>query len=928
MPSAAARRLYEDQIPSFMSVFDLGSEAMDDQTSVTLVDHKILGFPGASFDGKLTSHPGHQQSSSFQESSAIGTAPPSISCDPLHRHHDSTSTQMSGSADSSPTTTMSCTDSSSLSDPSPSSSPDSPVNLLPLAPFSTSFGALPGMASLAVNDANRIQERPVTSPSPRRRNMKGLSIQPPFMSPTVSSTMLSEPSSPSFIKPPILAMKRKPSQLSLKTCGNELVKSTTLEMPQSPSVTVAPILQRRALKHSSSSPHMLSFIKSATFGPAGGMTIPTVLERNESGLSEFLRPSRPGASAAHDSAILEQDSPIKAQIANRAAYEFEPYHEQENNEDQKTPGYPDGPIAIYGNNVFLYLEPTAEEASRFDVVINVAREVRNPFKVGVAKKAVKPPTQPELQLPAKRGSVSKLEPILEPAAETEHHAAAPTLTLTLPELATAHDDSTPTTPKASQRLDEPEYIHIPWDHNTDIGADLMRLCKMIESKTKDGKKVLIHCQQGASRSASLIIAYGIYQNPELSVNDAYYAAQSKSKWISPNMRLMYCLQDFQKDIYKKRMTPNTNLRPRLGPSPTGHRAALSVDAIEIAPKEPLSAPLPAEERSAGTSSFLSPGRCPMRPRGNSTPSSREAVSLGPSSAPSSFAWSDEDESDWHRFGRFPVDAPSMAPTIPPSFGSSFAPPFAPSFVPSFPPTCAPTLSLTSAPADATALTRSPTRKSRGPPSLGFGLLPVPGSMGKPPPSPGFAAHRFGKFPGIDTGNSDSDMDEHENMIFSKADPMALPEFSLFSPGFPPAGFGESHGLKDMLFSPPSSFAARNANQERPAGHLEQAAMEKAIPVLPQPQPQPQFPEEDEDALMSPRAETMTNNPLHEPFADVTGLRFVEVPPTPGDNLFSPRETVFPRGQFIPFGRPPQVADPRSPPTKGEMPIVRSIDDLI
>lgn len=87
-----------------------------------------------------------------------------------------------------------------------------------------------------------------------------------------------------------------------------------------------------------------------------------------------------------------------------------------------------------------------------------------------------------------------------------------------------------------------------------------------------------------------------------------------------------------------------------------------------------------------------------------------------------------------------------------------------------------------------------------------------------------------------------------------------------------------------------------------------------------------FPED--PCLMSPRVETMTNNPLHDPFANMTGMRFVEVPPTPSDGLFSPRETMFPRDPFYPFARPMQITDPRSPPTKGETPIVRSIDELI
>ena len=86
---------------------------------------------------------------------------------------------------------------------------------------------------------------------------------------------------------------------------------------------------------------------------------------------------------------------------------------------------------------------------------------------------------------------------------------------------------------------------------------------------------------------------------------------------------------------------------------------------------------------------------------------------------------------------------------------------------------------------------------------------------------------------------------------------------------------------------------------------------------------------DDDALMSPRVETMTSNPFHEAFGSIPGLQFVETSPSPPEGgLFSPRETMFPRNPLFPFHRPPQVTDPRSPPTKGETPIVRSIDEMI
>jgi tyrosine-protein phosphatase len=85
---------------------------------------------------------------------------------------------------------------------------------------------------------------------------------------------------------------------------------------------------------------------------------------------------------------------------------------------------------------------------------------------------------------------------------------------------------------------------------------------------------------------------------------------------------------------------------------------------------------------------------------------------------------------------------------------------------------------------------------------------------------------------------------------------------------------------------------------------------------------------DDRALLSPRAETITNNPFHEPSSKLSGLHFVEVPPTPSEGLFSPRANMFPRENFFPFGAATVPDDPRSPPTKGEAPIVRSIDEVL
>lgn len=794
-----------------MSVFDLDADTIGDCDTVTVLEPKLVGM-----DPKTVLPPGHDGA---------------IHQDPNHKHSDSTSTQMSESTDSSPTTTLSTTDSSPLTDRSPSSSPDSPVNtnLIPLNNYpSTTFGTLPvtnGM--LTVAEAGGALSRPMTSPAPRRpRNMKGLSILPPLAVTTTCKAAALEPASPSFIKPQIPAMKRKPSQLSLKTNTQDL-RRPTLEVPPSPAA--APILQRRALKHSTSTPHMLTMLKPCHVPVIPPLPSSRMLERNESGLSEVLRPMKTGMRASFDASISEEDSPIKTQMANRQ--DFEPYDESVNNEDQKSPTYPDGPVAIYSDNVFLYLEPTADEASKFDVVFNVAREVENPFEVLQRRQA---------------DEVRQTRPDLSPIPDTA---------VTTASFATAFefqpdDVETPTTPKANP-LKTPEYIHIPWDHNTDIAPDLMDLCETINGHTKQGKKVLIHCQQGASRSASLIIAYGLYLNPELSVNDAYYAAQAKSRWISPNMKLMYSLQDFQKEVSKKKSAPTScAFRPRSGRSPTKHRLTLSADAIDVSPKEPLSAPLPSDDEKSREEKLKDGSK---RARGNSSPGM--TVSPGPASAPLTFSWK---------------NAEPFAP-------KENVEPFTKENIQPF------------APKDTINIAIIPPMPTIAPPPI---PVQEPLSLGQVPPRPKSSMSR------PEPSSADTWLSSLQ------APPIPRPRSSVGMRALP---------LRNFQDSMPSGFASRAV--PAPTDTID-------LPTTPLEEP----------PLMSPRAETMTN-PLHDytGFSGFAGMQFMNTAATPAPiegGLFSPRGTTFPNEATFFFGRPPPTVDPRSPPTRGEAPIIRSIDDMI
>ncbi|EME87275.1 uncharacterized protein MYCFIDRAFT_209464 [Pseudocercospora fijiensis CIRAD86] len=281
--------------------------------------------------------------------------------------------------------------------------------------------------------------------------------------------------------------------------------------------------------------------------------------------------------------------------------------------EEKPEAYPDGPICVYDPSIDLYLEPTAEQARQYDVIMNVASEVRNPL-LGLNEPAA---TEPELRIDGGGGIQ------FAPRKERDHLVVKK-------EDALAQDGSSPTTPKASPlnatfpvkaaTVHDPEYIHIPWEHNSDIVPDLLRLCKLIDEKVTQGKRILIHCQCGVSRSASLVVAYGLYKNPSMSVQEAYDAVKKRSKWIGPNMNLIMQLQEFRSSLARGGL-----LTARSAMSPLSPGSALSEWNGPFATISPAmrNEPLSAVETPSATAA---------------SNGDRGVLSPGPSSAPSGFPW--------------------------------------------------------------------------------------------------------------------------------------------------------------------------------------------------------------------------------------------------------------------------------------------------
>lgn len=267
-----------------------------------------------------------------------------------------------------------------------------------------------------------------------------------------------------------------------------------------------------------------------------------------------------------------QEVPASVQMATRlpgVAVGGDSFDRPHSGEDAKSPSYPEGPILMHEPSVHLYLEPKLEEALNFDVIINVAREVKNPFQVMEGENAAKELSFPKVEPPSNSSDSTEVPP--DTATSTTSFRTA------FEVQPSGSTESSPTTPKPAVEKKLPEYIHVPWDHNTDVKDELWDLCQTIDARTREGKRVLVHCQQGASRSATLIIAYHMFKNQDLGPNEAYSLAQSKSRWVNPNMSLLFSLNDFKKVIEQKKAEQTKTIRKPV----VKHRPTLSADGLEL-----------------------------------------------------------------------------------------------------------------------------------------------------------------------------------------------------------------------------------------------------------------------------------------------------------------------------------------------------------
>lgn len=816
--------------------------------------------------------------------------PPPYQSLAYHRYRTSTSTS---SSTSSPTTAASL-----LGPPSsfetPGTSPDTPststsycapfYNNIKIAPESRPdlrFGSLSSASRKFKNPKNLALNNLATSSSGGLGDSpSSAELQAEFASPGIFS--------PSFVKPAPPRRKSTALGLTLQTPSSDtFIPAARLgEVPPTPSVW-----KPAALRLSQSTP--LLPLQPATFAP-----------ESNAGAPQFT-------SSFTEYPIDETDG----------------QREPEGNV-QASDAYPDGAVCIYDPHVYLYFEPTANEASEFDVIFNVASEVKNPFLV---------------EKSAANYKVHDAQAAIDALYSGDRSFSA-----------TPTDPRRPSTSDCRLAGRETEYFYIPWEHNsaivpgTDKFPNLHDIIRLIDDRVSAGKRVLIHCQCGVSRSASLIVAYGLFKNQTTTVQEAYDMVKQKSKWIGPNMGLIMQLQEYHNDLLKA----NTAVR--------GHHKSSSKilhgrkdinDPYASDSSVPQTAPLPQD--NPPSKALPSPIQTENMPE----------VSAGPSSAPSDFNWptnpkvDSATEQNMATVSAFSeksfVDArghvlheqPSSS-AIPKNASEPQAARANANDAPHRPP---PLRNITLPP-----LSFASHQPLESPRSSQFAMTPI--KQVEDDPSFGITSPRDASFAPSPVGSSPIHHSpfallSHDQTLFA---PMSQPDDGIMLGLSSPRATGFSSQMPSYFQAPPrivpvqpsvesDAFNANaradlrsrlgfSSNNARSTADLssrhkaDQARHQDPAPKSARSPPIVLPPAEDEpdlgDALMSPRATEFTKNPFHEALTPTTPLK---QDASTLEQVMSAQASV---DDSMSSGMTAKQQDPRSPPLKGASPINRNILEVL
>ncbi|KAJ1942124.1 hypothetical protein FBU59_003292 [Linderina macrospora] len=141
------------------------------------------------------------------------------------------------------------------------------------------------------------------------------------------------------------------------------------------------------------------------------------------------------------------------------------------------------------------------------------------------------------------------------------------------------------------------YRHYRWDHDEpDLQRYFDECFAFIDAARNRNQSVLVHCQLGVSRSASLVIAY-VMRTLGMGFSAAYEYVQNRAPCISPNLSLIAQLCEYGKMLDGKTpgvetpVTATTNSQPEL--------VVMTSDMV-------VSPGLPGLTHSASSSEYSSP----------------------------------------------------------------------------------------------------------------------------------------------------------------------------------------------------------------------------------------------------------------------------------------------------------------------------------
>jgi len=99
---------------------------------------------------------------------------------------------------------------------------------------------------------------------------------------------------------------------------------------------------------------------------------------------------------------------------------------------------------------------------------------------------------------------------------------------------------------------EIHYYHQCWNHNqSNTQEKLIEAFNVIDStRLEDQHSILVSCQQGVSRSATLVIAY-VMKCKQWGLMKSYNFVKEKCPWIAPNISLMNELSEFEQRLLQQ-----------------------------------------------------------------------------------------------------------------------------------------------------------------------------------------------------------------------------------------------------------------------------------------------------------------------------------------------------------------------------------------